>query len=113
VVWFAGLHPMPFWARYPCFLQIVANFGTDLAARPFKGDLGWIRAEASQRLHSVVLATPLPRAHKVGGWGRVGAVSERVCVVGACLRQDNGCGRHARAAMALVQFRLRRRSGSL
>ncbi|KAL4443421.1 hypothetical protein ABPG75_011158 [Micractinium tetrahymenae] len=45
--------------------EILANFGTDLAARPFRGDLAWIKAEATQRLYSRILATPVPRCAKV------------------------------------------------
>ncbi|PSC72505.1 Ran-binding 10 [Micractinium conductrix] len=44
--------------------EIVANFGTDLAARPFRGDLAWIRAEATQRLYSSILSTSVPRGSK-------------------------------------------------
>ncbi|KAL4429173.1 hypothetical protein ABPG77_010152 [Micractinium sp. CCAP 211/92] len=45
--------------------EIMANFGSDLAARPFRGDLAWIKAEATQRLYSRILAAPVPRCAKV------------------------------------------------
>lgn len=45
--------------------QVMANFGNDLAANPFKGDVEAIRAEATQRLHSRILASPLPQSSEV------------------------------------------------
>ena len=45
-------------------MQIMANFGTDLEARPFKGDLDAIWREATDRLYAKVLATAVPKAHK-------------------------------------------------
>lgn len=53
----------------PALRQISANFGTDLAARPFKGDLAWIKAEATQRLYASILHTPVPRGAKVRAGG--------------------------------------------
>ncbi|KAI3427988.1 hypothetical protein D9Q98_006376 [Chlorella vulgaris] len=44
--------------------EIVANFGCDLATRPFKGDVEWLKQEALQRLYSSILAAPIPRAGK-------------------------------------------------
>eukprot|EP00887_Chlorella_sp_A99_P006148 scaffold22.g6148.t1 len=44
--------------------EIVANFGTDLAAHPFRGDVARIREEATQRLHARLLAQRLPPAGK-------------------------------------------------
>lgn len=45
--------------------QIEANFGTDLANRPFRGDVAWIKHEAQQRLYASVLNTAVPRSAKV------------------------------------------------
>lgn len=39
--------------------EIVANFGTDLHSRPFRGDIEMLRREAQQRLYSKILATSL------------------------------------------------------
>lgn len=48
----------------------MANFGNDLAAHPFKGDVEAIRAEATQRLYSRILASPLPQASQGAAGGR-------------------------------------------
>ena len=45
-------------------LQVVANFGADLEARPFRGDYPGIVREAQQRLYRSILATAVPRAGK-------------------------------------------------
>lgn len=45
--------------------QVEANFGCDLAARPFRGDLAGIRAEAQARLYASVLHTAVPWGGKV------------------------------------------------
>lgn len=50
-----------------CCTQIDANFGTDLARRPFKADVAAIRREAADRLHARILHAPLPAPCKVGG----------------------------------------------
>ncbi|PRW56754.1 Ran-binding 10 [Chlorella sorokiniana] len=44
--------------------EIEANFGTDLANRPFRGDVAWIKHEAQQRLYASVLNTAVPRSAK-------------------------------------------------
>lgn len=55
-------------AIHPC-VQVSANFGADLAARPFRGDVAWIKAEAAQRLYSSILHTTVPRGAKASaGW---------------------------------------------
>lgn len=41
--------------------EIVANFGTDLHSRPFRGDVETLRREAQQRLYSKILATSIPK----------------------------------------------------
>ncbi|EFN58155.1 hypothetical protein CHLNCDRAFT_34313, partial [Chlorella variabilis] len=84
--------------------EIVANFGTDLAARPFKGDLAWIKAEASQRLYSSVLSTTVPRSSKGqnvigelvfgylqhhGHWDTAAAVARDVLGGSAAVRQQD------------------------
>ena len=54
----------------PCSApQIDANFGTDLARRPFRADVGAIRREAAARLAAKVLHTALPssKARQAGG----------------------------------------------
>lgn len=45
-------------------MQILANFGADLAAHPFHGDYDAILHEATQQLHARILATRLPQAGK-------------------------------------------------
>ena len=79
----------------PLLLQVVANFGNDLAARPFRGDPAWVRQEATQRLYSTILATPLPRSSpKVGGRvaGRAGgrAGGGRQPEAGECCTHGRG-----------------------
>ena len=52
-------------AAVPRPLQIDANFGVDLARKPFKADMAAIQKEAEQRLYSRILHLQLP-AGKVG-----------------------------------------------
>lgn len=41
--------------------EIVANFGTNINANPFKGDYEGLKRDASLKLYSTILNTPLPK----------------------------------------------------
>lgn len=49
---------------FPANNQILANFGSDLTAHPFRGDIEAIRKSASDRLYAKILATVVPKASK-------------------------------------------------
>jgi Ran-binding protein 9/10 len=44
--------------------EIIANFGSDLEAHPFRGDFDALRREATQKLYSRILATTVPQSSK-------------------------------------------------